>query len=324
MSKKRIFILGLGAVGKNLLLNIKNNTMNFNFDEHFRIIGAADSRCIILAEEGISPEKLLSAKMEGDLENAGSKTGVLPSPDEVDILIDASTASKDGLREMNIYKDFLLAGKSVVTSNKSPLANFWPELMNFSKEGKGNIFYESTVCGGLPLFNMVRYSLHGMKIMQFSGIVNLTANYILEIMRRGGRMDEAIQDAIMEGFAETDYSDDVTGLDSARKSIIISNSLFGTEFRLRNLKYEGITPNIEFENGLRKMLLSTVTRRDDEIVVESRIRNVNKNENFYILGPKSMAYELKPSGRSAIFVSEDFDGPVETSLGVLSDIITLA
>lgn len=323
MSEKKIFLMGLGSVGRNLLSLIGKDNFSGILGKEFFLVGASDSKSIIFEEEGINPEIVLESKKNKALEAAGTVLKKLPGPDEVDIFVDMSTASKDGAREFNIYKEYLKAGKSVVTSNKSPLANFWPEIMHFAKEGNASILYESTVCGGLPLFNMVRSALPGMEILSFRGIVNLTANYILESMRKGGSKEEAIKNAIKEGFAETDYYDDVSGLDSARKTVIVANSLFGTQLRLKDQKFEGIGSSIEFHENRRKMLISSVRRTSNGVLAESRIEEIESGDKFYSLKEKAMAYEINPKLRSSIFVAEDYDGPVETSLGVLSDILSL-
>ena len=323
MSKKKVFLLGLGSVGRNLLSLMAKEEFNRTLGQKLILIGAADSKNIIFDERGFSPELVLEAKKNKALDSTGTVLKKLPAPEDVDIFVDMSTASKDGIRELNIYSEYLKAGKSIVTSNKSPLANYWSEIMKLAGEGNGNILYESTVCGGLPLFNMVKSALPGMEILCFRGIVNLTANYILETMRKGGSKEDAIKNAIKEGFAETDYYDDVSGLDSARKTVIVANSLFGTQIRLKDQKFEGIDSNIEFHEKTRKMLISSVKRTKNGVLTESRIEEVNGDDPFYSLKEKSMAYEISPRFRSPIFVSEDYDGPVETSMGVLSDIISL-
>ena len=71
------------------------------------------------------------------------------------------------------------------------------------------------------------------------------------------------------------------------------------------------------------MLISSVKRTKNGVLTESRIEEVNGDDPFYSLKEKSMAYEISPRFRSPIFVSEDYDGPVETSMGVLSDLISL-
>ncbi|MHB8360419.1 MAG: hypothetical protein ACYDAO_04550 [Thermoplasmataceae archaeon] len=323
MNKSRIFILGIGSVGKNLLNLMQTDSFYNNFSNRFTIVGAADSKHIIETNKGVRASDILQSKSDGNLSKIGIELDTIPDPDSVDILVDMSSASKDGKREAQIYKEYLKEGKSVVTANKSPLANFWPEIMEWKREGGGEIRFEATVCGGLPLFNMIKSSLSELKMIYFNGLVNLTSNYVLESMRSGGSIDNAINDAIRDGFAEADYSDDLSGLDSARKTVIVSNALFHTKLRLKDLKYEGIKPDIEFQHGIRTMLLSSIKEENGKVISESMLEQIGPQSKFFGLGPKAMAYELKASGRASIFVSEDFDGPIETSMGVFSDILSL-
>ena len=71
------------------------------------------------------------------------------------------------------------------------------------------------------------------------------------------------------------------------------------------------------------MLISSIKKTQDGVLAQSHIEDVNENDKFYSLKEKAMAYEIKPILRAPIFVSEDYDGPLETSMGVLSDLISL-
>ena len=179
-----------------------------------------------------------------------------------------------------------------------------------NETGKRMLF-EATVAGGLPIFSLLNSSLQGFQCNYFQGIVNLTANYVMRMITEGISFDEACKMAIKEGIGETDMSDDLTGLDSARKAIIISNAIFGQNLRLKDLKYEGIRNSPD-----KNMRLLVTAGIDEKFTVTSRIESLETGDSFLRLDPMAMSMRMGFVGRSMVTVSEDTDGPVETAGGL--------
>ena len=234
---------------------------------------------------------------------------------EFDIYVDLRTASKDGILEWRTYEHMFYSGKSVVTANKSGLANFFPEIMKDSISTKRKIFYEATVAGGLPIFSLLEGSFKPFHVKEFVGIVNLTSNFVLKKIRSGLKQEDAFNEAVKAGVAETDMSDDLNGTDSARKAVIIANSIFGYPLRLSNLKYTGI----DLKNISGKTAL--MVRINDEGEISSGLMELEEGSAFLDLDPMSMAVQVSFKEREPIFVSEKRDGPIETAGAVLNDIL---
>ena len=234
---------------------------------------------------------------------------------EFDIYVDLRTASRDGILERRTYEHMFYSGKSVVTANKSGLANFFPEIMKDSISTKRKIFYEATVAGGLPIFSLLEGSFKPFHVNEFIGIVNLTSNFVLKKIRSGLKQEDAFNEAVKAGVAETDMSDDLNGTDSARKAVIIANSIFGYPLRLSNLKYTGIDLN----NISGKTAL--MVRINDEGEISSGLMELEEGSAFLDLDPMSMAVQVSFKEREPIFVSEKRDGPIETAGAVLNDIL---
>ena len=83
-------------------------------------------------------------------------------------------------------KKALEAGKSVCTSNKELVANHGPELMRIAKEHDCNYFIEASVGGGIPIIRTLNEALKQEHILNVTGIVNGTTNYILTKMEKEG------------------------------------------------------------------------------------------------------------------------------------------
>ncbi len=145
-------------------------------------------------------------------------------------------------------KAALLAGKSVVTSNKEVVARFGSELLSIAKEMGCAYLFEASVGGGIPIIRPMCNDLSSNNIVEISGILNGTTNYILTKMARDGvSFDEVLADAQAKGYAERNPAADVEGLDAARKIVILAALAFGKAISPENIFVEGIT-NIEAED----------------------------------------------------------------------------
>ncbi|MDO3702249.1 homoserine dehydrogenase [Micromonospora sp. C28SCA-DRY-2] len=136
----------------------------------------------------------------------------------------------------------LRAGKSVVTANKALLAEDGAALHDAAAEGGGDLYYEASVAGAIPLLRPLRESLHGDRITRVTGIVNGTTNFILSAMdATGAGFAEALEEATELGYAEADPTADVEGFDAAAKAAILASLAFHTRVGAADVHREGIT-----------------------------------------------------------------------------------
>ncbi|MGW5558366.1 homoserine dehydrogenase [Micromonospora sp. NPDC003944] len=136
----------------------------------------------------------------------------------------------------------LRAGKSVVTANKALLAEDGVALHDAAAEGGGDLYYEASVAGAIPLLRPLRESLHGDRINRVTGIVNGTTNFILSAMdATGAGFAEALEEATALGYAEADPTADVEGFDAAAKAAILASLAFHTRVGAADVHREGIT-----------------------------------------------------------------------------------
>ena len=136
----------------------------------------------------------------------------------------------------------LAAGKHVVTANKALLAHHGPELFEEARRNRVMLGFEAAVAGGIPLIRAVKDGLPANRILSAFGIVNGTCNYILSKMTDEGRdFGEVLKEAQAHGYAETDPTLDIEGLDSAHKLQILATLAFRTAVDLKDIHTEGIT-----------------------------------------------------------------------------------
>ncbi|MFZ5686738.1 MAG: homoserine dehydrogenase [Bacillota bacterium] len=145
-------------------------------------------------------------------------------------------------RAKPIVLEALSRGKSVVTANKDLLAEHGKELFDTAREHGANIFFEASVGGGIPIIRSLKESLAANKITKLIGIVNGTTNFILtKMMREGADLADALNLAQALGYAETDPTSDIEGLDAARKLSILASISFNTRVTFKDVYSQGIT-----------------------------------------------------------------------------------
>ncbi len=136
----------------------------------------------------------------------------------------------------------LRAGKHVVTSNKEVVSTFGTELCKTAAENGVRYLFEASVGGGIPIIRPIINDLASNNIGQISGILNGTTNYILTKMRDCGEsFDSALKDAQRLGYAESNPSADVDGIDAARKIVILAALASGKLIDPKTIHTEGIT-----------------------------------------------------------------------------------
>lgn len=140
-----------------------------------------------------------------------------------------------------VILDALKAGKVVVTANKALLAHAGEEIFDTAAKNRTNVFYEASVCGGIPIIKSLREGFVGNRFPFIYGIVNGTCNYILSRMTAEGmHFEEALAEAQANGFAEADPGLDIDGIDSAHKATILASLAHGFWTGFDNTYVEGI------------------------------------------------------------------------------------
>lgn len=138
-------------------------------------------------------------------------------------------------------KACLEAGKHVVTSNKEVVAEKGAELLSIAERNNINYLFEASVGGGIPVIRPLHQSLAANEIVEITGILNGTTNFILtKMIKENMSFDNALKLAQELGYAEADPSADVNGHDACRKICILASIAFGTHVYPECVPTEGI------------------------------------------------------------------------------------
>ena len=149
----------------------------------------------------------------------------------------------------------LKLGKPVITANKALLSAHGEELFAAARQYGTNLYYEASVCGGIPIIKALREGLVGNRITHLYGIVNGTCNYILTRMKmEGADFDSVLKDAQAQGYAEAEPSLDIDGHDALHKIGILASLAHGFWVDPKDIYVEGIRSitrmDIQFANQL--------------------------------------------------------------------------
>ena len=168
----------------------------------------------------------------------------------------------------------LESGKPVVTANKALLAEHAGEVFGKAYERGVGLGIEASVAGGIPVLRALREGLAADRILEITGIVNGTCNYILTKMSQEGTpFDEVLAEAQRLGYAEADPAFDVGGLDAAQKLAVLIDIAYGTTVNYPDIHVEGI-------EGVTPM--------------EGRMGNVRDSERTATVRPETLRPPARP------------------------------
>ncbi len=160
-------------------------------------------------------------------------------------------------------------GKHVVTANKALLALHGTEIFEAAREKGVVVAFEAAVAGGIPIIKALREGLTANRIEWIAGIINGTTNFILSEMRgKGLDFATVLKEAQRLGYAESDPTFDIEGVDAAHKLTIMSAIAFGVPVQFAKAHVEGISSlqatDIKYAEqlGYRIKLLGITRRRE--------------------------------------------------------------
>jgi homoserine dehydrogenase len=248
----RIILVGYGVVGQSLTDILLRRSIETIKDYGFnpKVVAIVDRGGAAINFKGLNLEKMLALKKNDGTVAADTKFGrpqmsssaVIESV-EAEVVVEATpTNVKNGEPGLSHIKTAFKSGKHVVTTNKGPLALALPALMELADYNKVYLRFSGTVGGGTPVLELAKKCLLGDKIVVIRGILNGTTNYILtEMEEKHITFQQALEDAQKLGYAETDPTMDIDGIDSACKVVIMANWTMNKKFTLKDVKVQGIS-----------------------------------------------------------------------------------
>ena len=317
-NKIKIGIAGLGTVGSGVI-----NLINKNKNEIYDRTG-----CELIIQSVSATNKNKNRLCDIKNINFYSDPTDMLNKENIDIfveLIGGESVAKDLVLkalEKNIH---------VVTANKALIALHGDEINKVLLKNDKEVLYEASVAGAVPIIKVIRESLSANDIEWLAGIINGTTNYILtEMLLSEKNFETVLKEAKDLGYAESDPTFDIGGIDAAHKLTILASICFGIPLNFKSIYIEGIE-EIELEDLKNAKELGYTVKhlaiaRKKNIGIELRVHPC--------LVPKTRLLANVNGVKNAVVVNSDAAGStlyygagagsLATASAVVSDIIDIS
>src|SRR5580704_5459198 len=259
-----IGVIGPGTVGRVLLdqLASQSERLRRQFKLDLRVRGVVGSQRMLLADPGVAlgdwraryQESGTAAELTRFVEHV--RVDYLPHTVLVDCTASAAIAGR--------YADWLAAGIHIVTPNKkanSAELAYYHRLHEARRAGASHYLYEATVGAGLPVVHTLRDLREtGDEITSIEGIFSGTLAYLFNVFDGQVSFSQIVRDARQRGFTEPDPRDDLSGMDVARKLIILGREM-GLALELKDVQVQSLVPS-ELAGGSIEEFMGQLPRYD--------------------------------------------------------------
>ena len=347
-----IFLVGTGLIGGTLLNQINNqiNYLSKEFGLEFKVIGLANSRKMLINSEGIEvknwKDELNSKGSHTDLEKYIENMRTLNLSNCV--FIDC-TASKAVVEK---YPEIFASNISIVTPNKianSISFDFYQNLKQLVLKHNVKFLYETNVGAGLPIIGTLKDLVSsGDEIQKIEGILSGTLSFIFNTFSKDKPFSEVVKLAKEKGYTEPDPREDLSGMDVARKLLILAREA-GLSLELKDIKIEKILPpEVEKAKSVNDFF-ELLKKHDNEFEcirekaaakgnlfryiaslengnAKISMQEVNTDHPFYFLSgiDNVIAFTTKYNQERPVVVKGPGAGAEVTASGVFADIIRAA
>jgi bifunctional aspartokinase / homoserine dehydrogenase 1 len=248
--RMELVLLGYGQIGQalaSLLGRVDRPGLSL------QVAAVIDRSGFVFDPQGIGPRKLASLASEkrkgrrlADLQHGRAATAeeavahiasyALTRPVLIDLTADDTGPA---------LQQALTHGMDLVLANKRPLAGrrlVSDSLWQTARARGRRILHEATVGAGLPIIDTYHKLVEsGDRVARIEGLLSGTLGYVLSEVSAGVSFSGAVRSAMAKGYTEPDPRDDLSGIDVARKALILAR-LLGYPGELRQNAVESLVP----------------------------------------------------------------------------------
>ncbi|MFM7328541.1 MAG: bifunctional aspartate kinase/homoserine dehydrogenase I [Bacteroidota bacterium] len=260
-----VFLIGTGLIGGTLLrqMNEQRPKLALENQLEIRLVGAGNSRKMIFNPDGLPYTGLVDLLNDTgvpmDLDAFRKQVLELNLPNSICVDCTASPQVAE------LYGSLLAGSVSVVTPNKkanSGELSVYRQLRETARKNGARFLYETNVGAGLPVINTLNdLLLSGDRVVRIEAVLSGTLNFIFSSFSEGTHLSGIIAEAREKGYTEPDPRDDLSGMDVARKILILSREC-GLPMELTDVSVENLVPE-DCRGGAIPSFMNDIKRHDD-------------------------------------------------------------
>ncbi len=353
-----VVLLGFGQIGRELTMQMAHRSA-YSADGQARIVGVVDRSGYIFDARGLSAkrlEALVDAKT-ARTPLSSVRRGVRATADEAIAAITSHALSRPILVDVTagdtvpVLVRAIERGMDIVLANKRPLAGSETDARMLAEAASSHdrrLLHEATVGAGLPIIDTIqKLAESGDQILRIEGSPSGTLGYLLSEMGRGTAFSVALKTAMQLGYTEPDPRDDLSGMDVARKALILGR-LIGFSGEISDVEVESLVPaplgevplevflnrlsdaDADWEQRIREAreagtvlrYRATVTKREARVGIvavdaKSSLASLAGTDNHFSFTTRR--YRANP-----LVITGPGAGAAVTAAGVLNDVLKLA
>jgi aspartokinase/homoserine dehydrogenase 1 len=345
-----LFVMGVGNVGEKFIDQIQQQKkfLKENLKINLRVIAMANSRKMVFDEDGMSLQDWKAKIDQGEQADvAGFIKRVIDLNMRNSIFVDI-TANHD---IASIYDQFLSQNVAVVTCNKiacSSQYDHYKNLKSLSRKYNAPFLFETNVGAGLPIIDTLKHLIaSGDKINRINAVLSGSLNFIFNNFSESYNFHDVVKEAGVQGFTEPDPKIDLSGIDVARKILILIRES-GYEMEMEDIVNNSFLPadcmattnNDDFFQSLTQhaahfeSLLTEAKAKDSRLKFVASFENGKASVGLQFIPSDSPFYNLEGKDNIVQFYTDRYidqpllikgagAGAAVTASGIFADVIRI-
>ena len=345
-----LFVMGVGNVGEKFIEQIhqQKKFLKENLKINLRVIALSNSRKMYFDEEGISLkdwQPLLELGEAADQEKFIARVKELNLRNSIFVDITANESVSKS------YEYYLKQNIAVVTCNKIACASEYDnykKLKKLSQQFNAPFLFETNVGAGLPIIDTVKNLVaSGDKVHKIQAVLSGSLNFIFNNFNENNTFHHVVKEAGVQGFTEPDPKIDLSGIDVARKILILIRES-GYQMEIEEITNESFMPaeclDTTTNEAFFKSLIDHATHfetiykealsKDSRLKYVAQFENGKANVGLRFIPKDHPFYNLEGKDNIVLFFTDRYldqpllikgagAGAAVTASGIFADVIRI-